>query len=74
MTRHNGKTIEEPVEVGDSDRGLGSTQSLRRLVDEGERYFWSKRGIKMMSWTMREEIFAAATTGASERKKRERIL
>lgn len=69
MTKINGKVIEEAVEVADSERGLGSTQSLKRMMDAGERRFWAKRGLTPFSWKMRDAICAGALGGASEKRR-----
>ena len=76
MTKINGKVIEQSVEVADSERGLGSTASLRRMMDAGERYFWSQkgRGGVKSSWTLREEITASANDGNARKMAREESL
>ena len=69
MTKINGTVIEQSIEVADSDRGLGSTESLRRMIDAGERRFWAKRGYPAhSSWTMRHSVKAGAMEGYSAKR------
>lgn len=71
MTKINGQVLEQSIEVADSEKALGTTQSLKRLMDAGERYFWAKkgRGGVKSSWTMKAEVYAGATEGYHAKRK-----